>query len=108
MSERGRASPKAQPTCDPNDHVEGCSDKERGVDHPFELSGIDHVSGKTWDRGMARELRTDNHQKWWKIHKRVDSHPCHEQSERDPQFWQGSNAEASRLGIPHTTWSGCL
>jgi len=38
----------------------------------------------------------------------VGSHPCHEQSERDPQFWQGSNADVGGLRIPHATWSGFL
>jgi hypothetical protein len=38
----------------------------------------------------------------------MNSHPCHEQSERDTQFWQGINTEAGRLGIPDTTWCGFL
>jgi len=36
--------------------VKGRGNNIGGVDHSVELGGIDHVSGKTRDRSVAREL----------------------------------------------------
>jgi hypothetical protein len=51
---------RARRTCNPNNAIKDRSNNIGGINHSVELSGVNHISGETRDRGVARELRTNN------------------------------------------------